>query len=161
MVTPQPDPLAFGGNPDPGGNPLPLSTAPKTIPKRPLKKIWTAADGGPGPARWRKHKGSSLSFASPPSCFLHPRKWLGVEKLIYVPGNVRGLARRKGETNPMKYGFDVDDSIQAHPKMANSQPLPSRNTPKESKLKKKKAKGPKKALKERLRLRGDKKCEVM
>ncbi|KAF8860178.1 hypothetical protein BDZ45DRAFT_588733, partial [Acephala macrosclerotiorum] len=40
---------------------------------------------------------------------------------------VHGLARRKGELNPMKWGFTVDDSILDHKKMKKSRDLPPRD----------------------------------
>lgn len=65
MTTAQPDPLAFGGRPDPGPNSAAAPPAPDPTPppqKRPLQGLWTAADGSPGPADWRKSKGTSRTF---------------------------------------------------------------------------------------------------
>ncbi|APA10839.1 predicted protein [Sclerotinia sclerotiorum 1980 UF-70] len=34
-----------------------------------------------------------------------------------TPGNIEGLLRRKGDLNPMNWGFKVDDKILDHPKI--------------------------------------------
>jgi len=99
MPTPQPDPVAFGGHPDPSEECSKADSAP--APKRGLKGIWSATDGGPGPASWRTQK-----------------------------GKIHGLARRKGEKNPMKYGISFDASLLSHPRMANTEKLPPLKTPK-------------------------------
>jgi len=54
---------------------------------------------------------------------------------------VRGLARRKGEANPFKWGFDIDDSLLSHPKWKNAPDLPPLKTPKKPKVKKEKGRG--------------------
>jgi len=42
---------------EPATTAAPETKAPNEEKKKPLKGIWTAADGGPGPADWRKQKG--------------------------------------------------------------------------------------------------------
>ncbi|CAN5951390.1 unnamed protein product [Sphagnum jensenii] len=75
MTAPKPDPLAFGDIPDPDEDPDAAAEEPaapvpasepeaKAAPNRRLKNVWTANDGGPGPAEWRRHQGESPSSMS-------------------------------------------------------------------------------------------------
>ena len=55
------------------------------------------------------------------------------KKKLPHKGKVNGLACRKGEHNPFKWGFNIDDSLKDHPKW--QAPLPPLKTPKKGKAK--------------------------
>jgi hypothetical protein len=43
---------------------------------------------------------------------------------------VHGLARRKGEMNPMKWGFHIHDDLKDHKRWKDAPDLPARKSPK-------------------------------
>ena len=71
-------------------------------------------------------------YAYPFSEFDAQSKPVGVTKFVVnrMTGNIKGLARRKGESNPFKWGFEVDESVLGNPAWQNSKTLPPRKAPK-------------------------------